>query len=75
MVCFFCSGFPGTYRRIFLRVRMEDIQSLILQACLTWNNFERYDLLGSFLKSLWVRTKHDEKTRAGLWSQSKLEWI
>nr|YP_009657060.1 putative photosystem I assembly protein Ycf4 [Medicago intertexta]YP_010566158.1 photosystem I assembly protein Ycf4 [Medicago granadensis]YP_010566903.1 photosystem I assembly protein Ycf4 [Medicago ciliaris]QCO73958.1 putative photosystem I assembly protein Ycf4 [Medicago intertexta]UZC30990.1 photosystem I assembly protein Ycf4 [Medicago granadensis]UZC32660.1 photosystem I assembly protein Ycf4 [Medicago ciliaris]UZC32736.1 photosystem I assembly protein Ycf4 [Medicago ciliaris]UZC328 len=32
MVCFFRYGFPGTYRRIFLRVRMEDIQSLILQA-------------------------------------------
>nr|YP_010584719.1 photosystem I assembly protein Ycf4 [Galega orientalis]UZU69664.1 photosystem I assembly protein Ycf4 [Galega orientalis] len=31
-VCFFRYGFPGTYRRIFLRVRMEDIQSLILQA-------------------------------------------
>lgn len=32
MVCFFRYGFPGTYRRIFLRVHMEDIQSLILQA-------------------------------------------
>ena len=32
MVCFFRYGFPGTYRRIFLRVRIEDIQCLILQA-------------------------------------------
>ena len=32
MVCFFRYGFPGTYRRIFLRVHMEDIQSHILQA-------------------------------------------
>nr|YP_010565854.1 photosystem I assembly protein Ycf4 [Medicago turbinata]UZC30458.1 photosystem I assembly protein Ycf4 [Medicago turbinata] len=30
MVCFFRYGFPGKYRRIFLQVRMEDIQSLIL---------------------------------------------
>nr|BBU53527.1 photosystem I assembly protein Ycf4 [Lens orientalis] len=31
MVCFFRYGFPGTYCCIFLRVHMEDIQSLIIQ--------------------------------------------
>nr|YP_010555353.1 Ycf4 [Adinobotrys atropurpureus]UYR21991.1 Ycf4 [Adinobotrys atropurpureus] len=32
MVCFFRYGFPGKNRRIFLRVRMDDIQSLIIQS-------------------------------------------
>jgi len=32
MVYFFRYRFPRTYRRIFLQVHMEDIQSLILQA-------------------------------------------
>lgn len=32
MVCFFRYGFPGKNRRIFLRVRMDDIQSLIIHS-------------------------------------------
>jgi len=30
------------------------------------------DLMGSFLKSVWDRTKHVEKTCAGLWGQSTI---
>nr|YP_010432390.1 photosystem I assembly protein Ycf4 [Glycyrrhiza gontscharovii]QJQ78533.1 photosystem I assembly protein Ycf4 [Meristotropis bucharica]QJQ78761.1 photosystem I assembly protein Ycf4 [Meristotropis sp. LD-2020]QJQ78609.1 Ycf4 [Meristotropis bucharica]QJQ78685.1 photosystem I assembly protein Ycf4 [Meristotropis bucharica]USW05156.1 photosystem I assembly protein Ycf4 [Glycyrrhiza gontscharovii] len=42
MVCFFRYGFPGKNRRIFIRVRMDDIQSLIIQSQIETKKDSRY---------------------------------
>ena len=39
---------------------------------MTWSNFGKGDLLVGFPESVWVRTKHAEKARAGLYGQSEI---